>query len=174
MVCIVNFSTYIYDTCTHRLYHYKDLGIFSIMGMVGGILGATFNQLNRYLTIFRLKYIITSRHKIVELLCITGLMAIFSFCVPFAGHCKSRPPLDPTTEIFTYASTLRPFLCRDPNSYNEVASLYFNSWDDSLRILFHLPMVRAVFSMYSFLREMGPLILTLFLRYVHLYHQSAH
>ncbi len=122
------------------LYYYKDLGIFGVMGIVGGLLGATFNQLNRYLTVFRLNRVTTPQAKMAELLGITALMAVLSFFVPFAGRCRSRPPLDPATELFSYASTLRPFQCKGTTSYNELASLYFQSWDDSLRILFHLPM----------------------------------
>lgn len=113
------------------------------MGMVGGIIGAVFNQLNRILTIQRLNYLSSSKHKFIEVLVITGLMACLSFFVPFAGGCKSFPPIDPVTELdtFDYTKTLRPFLCNDGLSYNEIASLYFNSWDDALRLLFHLPMV---------------------------------
>ncbi len=113
------------------------------MGVAGGLLGATFNQLNRWLTILRLQHVTTPQRKLVEVLAIAGAMALLSFCVPFAGACKPQPPLDPATEIFTYASVLRPFTCADRNAYNEMASLYFNAWDDSLRILFHLPMVRG-------------------------------
>jgi chloride channel 7 len=125
---------------SHSLYEQKDLTIFAAMGVVGGLLGATFNQLNRGLTVLRLKHITTPRAKMTELLGLTVLMALVSFVVPYAGRCRSRPPLDTTTEVYSYASTLRPFLCRGSDSYNELASLYFQSWDDSLRILFHLPM----------------------------------
>jgi len=125
---------------SRSLYEQKDLTIFAAMGVVGGLLGATFNQLNRGLTVFRLKHITTPRAKMTELLGLTVLMALVSFVVPYAGRCRSRPPLDTTTEVYSYASTLRPFLCRGSDSYNELASLYFQSWDDSLRILFHLPM----------------------------------
>ena len=125
---------------TRSLYHYRDLGIFALMGVAGGLIGATFNQLNRWMTQLRLRHVTTPQRKMAELLAISGLMALLSFCVPFAGRCKRHPPLDPATEIFTYTSTLRQFTCGDRHTYNELASLYFNSWDDALRILFHLPM----------------------------------
>lgn len=124
------------------LYAHKDLGVFAVMGVAGGLLGATFNQMNRVLTVLRLQYITTPKRKLIEVLALALAMALLSFCVPFAGACKPQPPLDASTEVFTYASVLRPFTCADRASYNELASLYFNAWDDALRILFHLPMVR--------------------------------
>lgn len=128
---------------TQTLYGHQDLGVFALMGVAGGLLGATFNQLNRALTVLRLRHVTTPKRKLAEVLAIAGAMALLSFCVPFAGACKPQPPLDPATEIFTYASVLRPFTCADRGAYNELASLYFNAWDDSLRMLFHLPMVRT-------------------------------
>ncbi|EWM24280.1 chloride channel 7 [Nannochloropsis gaditana] len=122
------------------LYEQKDLSIFAVMGVLGGLLGAAFNQMNRRLTVFRLAHVTTPRKKMLELMSLTTLMAVLSFGLPFAGRCRSRPQLDTTTGIYSYASTLRPFLCAGDDSYNELASLYLQSWDDSLRILFHLPM----------------------------------
>eukprot|EP00624_Nannochloropsis_granulata_P007624 evm.model.NODE_8754_length_5386_cov_18.327702.2 len=154
---------------SRSLYEQKDLTVFAAMGVVGGLLGATFNQLNRGLTVLRLKHITTPRAKMTEVLGLTVLMALVSFVVPYAGRCRSRPPLDTTTEVYSYASTLRPFLCRGSESYNELASLYFQSWDDSLRILFHLPMHletgEAVFSTAALLGFFFPYFLLAFMTF---------
>lgn len=45
-------------------------------------------------------------------------------------------------EVFDYNDSLVQFTCKQPGHYNELASLYFNPWDNALRLLFHLPMVR--------------------------------
>jgi hypothetical protein len=76
---------------------------------------------------------------------ITALMAVLSFAMPFRNHdCKPFPEAAPDTtdiEDFNYASVLVQFRCDNSTTYNEMASLFFNSWDDCLRLLFHLPMV---------------------------------
>lgn len=44
---------------TCRLWTALDLFIFIVMGFVGGLLGALFNQLNKWLTIYRMKHVNT-------------------------------------------------------------------------------------------------------------------
>ena len=50
---LISFGTFPQDRI---LWTAKDLLIFSLMGFGGGILGATFNALNRKLTIYRFKF----------------------------------------------------------------------------------------------------------------------
>ena len=48
-----------------RLWNAVDLLIFIVMGFFGGLLGALFNLINKYLTIYRMKHVNT-KHKIVR------------------------------------------------------------------------------------------------------------
>lgn len=121
----------------------QDLLVFTVMGAGGGLIGAVFNSLNWRVAEWRHRHAKNHKRRTMEVLVVTSIMAVLSFTIPFAvsDNCKPLPSQTGRVEVFTYNSTLRRFTCGDPEDYNELASLYLNSFDDALRLLFHLPMV---------------------------------
>ncbi|RHY32271.1 hypothetical protein DYB32_002913 [Aphanomyces invadans] len=115
----------------NKSYAVWDVPIFLAMGMLGGLLGALFNQVNTYLTLFRRASPLLSHKygRFLESLVICFVMSLTSFWLSYAfGTClpKSGP----------YADRLVSFYC-PAGEYNDMASLYTVTGARSIMQLLH-------------------------------------
>eukprot|EP00698_Gefionella_okellyi_P015198 TRINITY_DN4286_c0_g1_i1.p1 TRINITY_DN4286_c0_g1~~TRINITY_DN4286_c0_g1_i1.p1 ORF type:complete len:814 (+),score=118.51 TRINITY_DN4286_c0_g1_i1:176-2443(+) len=113
----------------NRGYDVWEVPFFIILGIVGGALGALFNGMNTRLTLFRQKHISRPISRAIEAVCISILTAVIAFSLPFILHtCQPISPHD--TQVH------RQFFC-PAGTYNDMAALYFSTWEQSIFALFH-------------------------------------
>jgi chloride channel 7 len=128
-----------FGTFEDTSYFMYELFIFTLIGIVGGIMGAAFNSINEHVTIFRMSRLTSGWKRLLELLVLATVWSIISFIVPLMWQdCTPIPTQTATwtTEQYDLLQELVQFQC-DSNSYNEVASLYFASSDTAMQQLFH-------------------------------------
>ena len=121
-------------------YRTYELVIFTLMGVMGGLMGALFNHINKKMTIFRMtKYKDNNYKRFLELLMITLAFAVISFVLPLAWIKCTALPTDTgnwTPQEFQLLNKLVQFNCPN-NQYNELASLYFVGADTAMQQLYH-------------------------------------
>ena len=89
-----------------------------------GLVGAFFNLTNRRLTLLRMRYLPTPRHRLAEAVLVMMLTAVATFCLPFLLPCVDPPSFDDavggcSAENATFvASVCRPAA---PNALQHVA-----------------------------------------------------
>ncbi|XP_009323075.1 PREDICTED: LOW QUALITY PROTEIN: H(+)/Cl(-) exchange transporter 7 [Pygoscelis adeliae] len=105
-------------------YTIQEIPIFIFMGVVGGILGALFNALNYWLTMFRIRYIHRPCLQVVEAMLVAAVTATGARdCQPIQGSTVAYP-----LQLF----------CAD-GEYNSMATAFFNTPEKSVVNLFHDP-----------------------------------
>ncbi|XP_074866365.1 H(+)/Cl(-) exchange transporter 7 isoform X1 [Carettochelys insculpta] len=112
-------------------YTFQEIPIFIFMGVVGGILGAIFNALNYWLTMFRIRYIHRPCLQVIEAMLVGAVTASVGFvmiycstdCQPLQGDAVAYP-----LQLF----------CAD-GEYNSMATAFFNTPEKSVVSLFHNP-----------------------------------
>ncbi|KAG9481891.1 hypothetical protein GDO78_010885 [Eleutherodactylus coqui] len=118
------------------------------MGVVGGLLGATFNCLNKRLAKYRMKNV-HPKPKLIRV-CESLLVSLVTTIIVFVssmvlGECRSlSPPNDwnnSTTAIQVSSSdevnsSIKTFFCPN-NTYNDMATLFFNPQESAILQLFH-------------------------------------
>uniref|UniRef100_A0A8V0YYV2 Chloride channel protein n=1 Tax=Gallus gallus TaxID=9031 RepID=A0A8V0YYV2_CHICK len=112
-------------------YTIQEIPIFIFMGVVGGILGALFNALNYWLTMFRIRYIHRPCLQVIEAMLVAAVTAAVGFvmiycsrdCQPIQGSSVAYP-----LQLF----------CAD-GEYNSMATAFFNTPEKSVVNLFHDP-----------------------------------
>ncbi|XP_020104381.1 chloride channel protein CLC-d isoform X1 [Ananas comosus] len=121
-------------------YSFQELLPMAIIGVIGGLLGALFNQLTLYITKWRRSYLHKkgSRVKILEVCLISVLTSIISFGSPLLTKCSPCPdsdaiecPRPPGTD-----GNFVNFYCAKDKEYNDLATIFFNTQDDAIRNLF--------------------------------------
>lgn len=122
-------------------YSTYELLIFTVMGAVGGVMGAFFNYLVKKATLYRKEheYDNVMWKRLVELLCVTFIMSLIAFFFPLMWRkCTAIPTntADWTTQEINLLDELVPFQCGD-NYYNQLASLYFVPADTAMQQLYH-------------------------------------
>uniref|UniRef100_A0A8C7MYC6 Chloride channel protein n=1 Tax=Oncorhynchus kisutch TaxID=8019 RepID=A0A8C7MYC6_ONCKI len=111
-----------------------------------GLLGALFNILNYWLTIFRIRYVHRPCLQVMEAMLVAAVTATVSFAmIYFSNDCQ---PLGPD-QSEDYPLQL---FCAD-GEYNSMATAFFNTPERSVRSLFHNPPGRLFYN---------PLTLSLF------------
>ncbi|XP_075420630.1 H(+)/Cl(-) exchange transporter 7 isoform X1 [Tenrec ecaudatus] len=125
---LINFGRF--DT-EKMVYTIHEIPIFIAMGVVGGVLGAVFNALNYWLTMFRIRYIHRPCLQVIEAVLVAAVTATVAFvmiyssrdCQPLQGNAMSYP-----LQLF----------CAD-GEYNSMAAAFFNTPEKSVVSLFHDP-----------------------------------
>ncbi|XP_075686805.1 H(+)/Cl(-) exchange transporter 7 isoform X2 [Rhinoderma darwinii] len=112
-------------------YKYFELPIFIGMGAVGGMLGALFNALNNWLTMFRIRYVHRRCLQVVEAVLVAAVTATVSFVMIYCSS-DCQPLRESAGEY-----PLQLF-CAD-GEYNAMASAFFTTPESSVRRLFHDP-----------------------------------
>ncbi|KAH7440920.1 hypothetical protein KP509_03G016200 [Ceratopteris richardii] len=124
-------------------YSFYELLPMAMVGVIGGLLGALFNQLTLYLSSWR-KHILHKRGervKIMEACLVSLLTSVLSFGLPLLTKCTTCPEGDKYSDIVcprpegSYGNYVN-FHCSNPNEYNDLATIFFNTQDDAIRNLF--------------------------------------
>ncbi|XP_028773976.1 chloride channel protein CLC-d [Neltuma alba] len=120
-------------------YSFMELLPMAIIGVIGGLLGALFNQLTLYITSWRRNYLHKKgiRVKIVEACLVSLLTSVISFCLPLLRKCSPCPESDPDCPRppGMYGNYVN-FFCSKEKEYNDLATIFFNTQDDAIRNLF--------------------------------------
>ncbi|XP_013862373.1 H(+)/Cl(-) exchange transporter 7 [Austrofundulus limnaeus] len=126
---LINFGRFESETMAYNLY---EIPLFIAMGALGGMLGALFNILNYWLTIFRIRYVHRPCLQVMEAMLVAAVTAAVSFImIYFSNDCQ---PLGPDNAE-EYPLQL---FCAD-GEYNSMATAFFNTPERSVRSLFHNP-----------------------------------
>ncbi|MEQ2235884.1 H(+)/Cl(-) exchange transporter 7 [Ilyodon furcidens] len=126
---LINFGRFESEAMAYNLY---EIPLFIAMGAIGGILGALFNFLNYWLTIFRIRYVHRPCLQVMEAMLVAAVTATVAFTmIYFSTDCQPLGP-DHTEEY-----PLQLF-CAD-GEYNSMATAFFNTPERSVRSLFHNP-----------------------------------
>jgi chloride channel 7 len=116
-----------------------ELFLFVVLGAIGGLIGAVFNNTNEKITHWRMKRVNYSKsRRLVEVMLVSLLVSTVSFILPLCWVKCTPMPEDPlfTEDQLELVEALVPFRCTE--GYNEVASLMFTDAGDAIRQLFHL------------------------------------
>ncbi len=128
---------------TFNGYYTYELFIFILLGCLGGMVGAGFNQCVCTLAAKRKvsPYLNNWKKRMLELFAMTGLFATLCFVLPLFSDAFCRPiPFTSeasTNEELKLVEELVPFNC-GIGRYNELASLFLVDADVTLQMLFHL------------------------------------
>ncbi|XP_038132653.1 chloride transport protein 6 [Cyprinodon tularosa] len=120
-----------------------DLGFFVLMGVVGGLLGALFNCMNKCLAKYRMRHIHPKAKfiRVLEslLVAMVTTVVIFSASV-LVGECRDLSSPTPSNSTLSGGddinSTIRQFFCSN-QTYNDMATLFFNPQEAAIHQLFH-------------------------------------
>ncbi|GKV42765.1 hypothetical protein SLEP1_g50139 [Rubroshorea leprosula] len=124
-------------------YSFRELLPMAVIGVIGGLLGALFNQLTIYVTRWRRNYLHKkgNRVKIYEACLISVLTSVVSFGLPLLRKCSPCPEADTEAGIECpqapgiYGNYVN-FYCSNNKEYNDLATIFFNTQDDAIRNLF--------------------------------------
>ncbi|MCL4127574.1 UNVERIFIED_CONTAM: hypothetical protein GTU68_034420, partial [Idotea baltica] len=123
---LINFGKF--DDLTYHLYEFV---AFSIMGAMGGFLGAMFNHLNYLLSVLRIKYINRPFSKVIEAMLVASVTASFGFLMIYS----IRDCRDIDTEKGGHPVQL---FCKEGEESTS-AVLLFSTPEECVRSLFHDP-----------------------------------
>lgn len=99
-----------------------DLGFFVVMGVIGGLLGATFNCLNKRLAKYRMRNV-HPKPKLVRYLCSRLPQPAVAAC----ALCGPSPPREATTGTDPACHTGFDFLSKTENVAGLINLLYFSA-----------------------------------------------
>ncbi|CAN1807682.1 Chloride channel protein CLC-d [Linum perenne] len=124
-------------------YSFEELLPMAVIGVIGGLLGALFNQLTLYITYWRRNYLHKkgTRVKIIEACIISVITSAVSFGLPLLRRCSPCPESDTDSNIECprppgmYGNYVN-FFCGKDKEYNDLATIFFNTQDDAIRNLF--------------------------------------
>ncbi|OXB77323.1 UNVERIFIED_CONTAM: hypothetical protein H355_002315 [Colinus virginianus] len=124
-----------------------DLGFFILMGIVGGLLGATFNCLNKRLAKYRMRNVHPKPKlvRVLESLLVSLTTTVIVFVASMVlGECRQMSSTSHTgNDTLSLQgmsedvnSSIKTFFC--PNeTYNDMATLFFNPQESAILQLFH-------------------------------------
>ncbi|KAM7405444.1 hypothetical protein PAMP_012706 [Pampus punctatissimus] len=139
-----------------------DLAFFVLMGVVGGLLGALFNCMNKNLAKYRIRHIHPKAKfiRVLESLLVAMVTTVVTFAASMLlGECRDLS--SPATHNATLSSsedinsTIRQYFCTN-KTYNDMATLFFNPQEAAIHQLFHQdgtfsPVTLSVFFLLYFL-----------------------
>ena len=132
---LFSFGNFKYEG-TESSYAVSELGLFILIGIFGGLIGAIFNNTNERITKWRLKNVNHSKsRRVFEVMILSVIISSITFILPFLWAKCTPIPEDLSEDQMT---SLVPFLCEPGKEYNEMASLIFTEPGVAIRQLFHL------------------------------------
>ncbi|XP_047949693.1 chloride channel protein CLC-d-like isoform X2 [Salvia hispanica] len=123
-------------------YSFQELLPMAVIGVIGGLLGALFNQLTFHIAYWRRNYLHKrgNRVKVIEACIVSLITSLISFGLPLFRKCTPCPEADANSGIECprrpgmYGNYVN-FYCGD-KEYNDLATIFFNTQDDAIRNLF--------------------------------------
>ncbi|GMH08419.1 hypothetical protein Nepgr_010259 [Nepenthes gracilis] len=130
-------------------YSFAELLPMAVIGVIGGLLGALFNQLTLYITYWRRNYLHKKgmRVKIIEVCLVSVITSAISFGLPLLTKCSPCPESEASSGIEcpnppgVYGNYVN-FKCHNEKEYNDLATIFFNTQDDAIRNLFSAKTIR--------------------------------
>ncbi|XP_073268007.1 chloride channel protein CLC-d isoform X2 [Populus alba] len=111
-------------------YSFGELLPMAVIGVIGGLLGALFNQLTLHITYWRRNYLHKNgnRVKIIEACLISVITSAISFGLPLLRKCNPCPESDPECPRppGMYGNYVN-FYCGKDKEYNDLATIFFNT-----------------------------------------------
>ena len=80
---LITFGSFL-DCQSHEWYNMYELGAFVVIGAASGVIGATFNELNRRLTLWRQAHLRSTRLRLLEAALVASLTAALAITLPLA------------------------------------------------------------------------------------------
>uniref|UniRef100_A0A8C4HAH9 Chloride channel protein n=1 Tax=Dicentrarchus labrax TaxID=13489 RepID=A0A8C4HAH9_DICLA len=105
-----------------------DLAFFVLMGVVGGLLGALFNCMNKGLAKYRIRHIHPKAKfiRVLESLLVSLVTTVVIFAASMLlGECRDLSVFFQRSGSEDINSTIRQFFCTN-KTYNDMATLFFN------------------------------------------------
>lgn len=123
-------------------YSLWEFSMFLVVGILGGLIGATFNYLNGKVNLFRRTTSLRSvaSFKLLEVLLITVVMSLITCLLPYLWTKCTPLPVDMkgwSEQEKTLVMELNPLYCNADTEYNELASLWLTDSDGAIKQLFH-------------------------------------
>ena len=135
-------------------YNVWELGMFTAIGAVGGVVGALFNFINKTITNYRhVSHSSTAKHRYLVVIVMAMLMSLIVFGLPVVfGRCSPLPTISSTSSSTTtgdlndddwssqetsLVDDLVPFYCKKGEEYNQLASIYFTDSGKAIKQLLH-------------------------------------
>eukprot|EP00978_Attheya_sp_CCMP212_P019924 scaffold56580_cov52-Attheya_sp.AAC.3 len=114
---------------------------FAFIGAIGGLVGACFNATNEYITHWRIKNINHSKkRRFLEVMAVSSFVTVVSFLLPLLW--SKCTPLPDASRLSQHekemVELLVPFMCKEGEEYNELASLIFTDASQAIQFLFHM------------------------------------
>lgn len=135
---LFSFGNFVYEGGSSSFAVYE-LFVFVLIGAVGGLIGAIFNNTNEKITHWRIKNInYSKKRRFLEVVAVSFLVSLVSFVLPFLWVKCTTLPENPEEQEVELLSELVPFRCEKGVEYNELASLFFTEPGIAIRQLFHL------------------------------------
>ncbi|XP_041364629.1 H(+)/Cl(-) exchange transporter 7-like [Gigantopelta aegis] len=121
---LINFGTF-----ENTQYSGFEIPIFIVMGVIGGLLGALFNQINYKLTVFRMKYIHNKWSQVLEAMMVAAITAVVGFIsIYFNNDCEPMRQNVQESPV--------QFFCND-GKFSSSATIFFQTPESSVKKLFH-------------------------------------
>ena len=117
-----------------------ELFIFTVMGGLGGLMGASFITGNERVHLWREANTTSWQRRYLFVIAITICMTFLSSVLPVAWQTCTPLPVDMeewTQQEKNLVDELVPLYCTKGTHYNEVASLYLTDSDTAIKQLFH-------------------------------------
>lgn len=128
-----------------QIYNFSvwELPLFILLGALGGLIGAAFNETNKHIHKYRQKHYISNpgaRYR--EVLFVSLLMSVVCYGIPTVWpHCTSYPQNQTgwRQQEIDLLERLVPLYCdsSDTPEYNQLASLFLTDSDTAIKQLFH-------------------------------------
>ncbi|CAM6077590.1 unnamed protein product [Sphagnum tenellum] len=123
-------------------YGLQELLPVAILGVVGGVLGSLFNQTNGKIIMWSNGWLKKKGKfaKIAQAVIVAFITSVCSFGLPWMATCRPCPmtvgiPSETKCPTYDLTRNFKSFHC-PANTYNDLAGLFFNTNDDTIRNLF--------------------------------------
>eukprot|EP00241_Pyramimonas_parkeae_P016914 CAMPEP_0114281078 /NCGR_PEP_ID=MMETSP0059-20121206/2786_1 /TAXON_ID=36894 /ORGANISM="Pyramimonas parkeae, Strain CCMP726" /LENGTH=755 /DNA_ID=CAMNT_0001401535 /DNA_START=189 /DNA_END=2456 /DNA_ORIENTATION=- len=123
-------------------YQLYELLPMTMLGLIGGLLGASFNSLSARLGTWRRE--VLSNHekssRVYEAVAVAFITSLVTYILPLLSGCKECPTdsvmMCPRDSQDVHFGNYVAFNCHAPKQYNPLATLFFNTQDNAIRALF--------------------------------------
>jgi chloride channel 7 len=130
------------DSQPSVIFRLSDFPYILLLGVLGGIVGASFAQLQRYTSNWRKKYIrVNNFRTIAEVIFVSFLITLFRFWIPYIfGKCVSTDTFHDSIESHELPNTPSPlpYNCADHNA-NDMGLLFYVPQESALKWILHAP-----------------------------------
>ena len=126
-----------------KAYTVNEMPLFFVLGAIGGLIGALFNEINKTLTIWRKRLVVPySLRNVMEVVLVTATVATVSFVMPYKNDqlCTSKTHFETPNAPLDLLPAAQFYCGTDANGVeelNDYALLFFQPSEESIKMLFH-------------------------------------